>query len=61
MKITFEPAAQDELEQIFSWIAKDNPRAAAEMIARIEDKVMHLAIPGFAQMGRPASSKQPAS
>jgi toxin ParE1/3/4 len=53
MKITFEPAAQDELEHIFSWIAKDNPRAASEMIAKIEDKVMHLAIPGAAQMGRP--------
>jgi plasmid stabilization system protein ParE len=36
MKITFEPAARDDLERILAWIAKDNPRAAHEMIARID-------------------------
>ena len=45
MKVTFEPAARDELDHIFSWIANDNPRAAREMIARIEEKVMRLANP----------------
>jgi len=28
MKVTFEPAARDELERIFAWVAKDNPHAA---------------------------------
>jgi plasmid stabilization system protein ParE len=28
MKISFEPAARDELNDIFEWIAKDNPAAA---------------------------------
>jgi toxin ParE1/3/4 len=53
MKITFEPAARDDLDRIFAWIAKDNPRAALEMIARIEAKVMRLVTPGLTRMGRP--------
>ena len=53
MKVTFEPAASDELNRIFEWIAKDNPRAAAEMITRIEAKVMRLALPELTHMGRP--------
>ena len=53
MRITFEPAARDELDNIFKWIGKDNPRAAIEMIARIEKKIMRLATPGLAHMGRP--------
>ena len=53
MKVTFEPAARDELGGIFSWIANDNPRAAREMIARIEEKVMRLATPELTHMGRP--------
>jgi plasmid stabilization system protein ParE len=31
MKVTFEPAASDDLDCIFAWIAKDNPRAALNM------------------------------
>jgi plasmid stabilization system protein ParE len=53
MKVTFEPAARDELDDIFAWIAKDNPRAALEMIARIEEKVMRLANPELTHMGLP--------
>jgi toxin ParE1/3/4 len=53
MKITFEPAARDELDEIFQWIAKDNPRAARSLIARVEEKVMRLATPELAHMGRP--------
>lgn len=53
MRVTFDPAARSELDRIFAWIAKDNPRAALEMIARIEAKVMRLGAPGLANMGRP--------
>jgi toxin ParE1/3/4 len=53
MKITFEPVARDELDRIFAWIAKDNPRAALKMIARIEEKVMRLENRQLAYMGRP--------
>jgi toxin ParE1/3/4 len=53
MKVTFEPAARDELDHIFTGIAQDNPRAASEMLARIEQKVMRLAHPELTHMGRP--------
>jgi plasmid stabilization system protein ParE len=53
MRVTFDPAARDELDRIFAWIAKDNPRAASEMIARIEARVMRLEIPELTHMGRP--------
>jgi plasmid stabilization system protein ParE len=46
MKVSFEPAAREELDAVLSWIAKDNPRAAFELVERIEDKVMQLAISG---------------
>ena len=53
MRITFDPAASDELDSIFAWIAKDSPRAAFEMLARIEAKVMRLETPELTHMGRP--------
>jgi plasmid stabilization system protein ParE len=53
MKVRFEPGASDDLDRVFAWIAKDNPRAASEMIARIEAKVMQLATPELTNMGRP--------
>jgi toxin ParE1/3/4 len=52
MRVAFDPAARSELDRVFEWIAKDNPRAALEMIARIEAKVMRLGTPGLANMGR---------
>lgn len=61
MKVRFEPAASDELDRIFAWIARDNPRAALSMIARIEDKVMRLGSPELTYMGAPVSSKARAS
>jgi toxin ParE1/3/4 len=53
MRVTFNPAARDELDAIFDWIAEKSPRAARELIARIEAKVMQLELPELAQMGRP--------
>jgi toxin ParE1/3/4 len=53
MRVRFDPDASDDLDRVFAWIAKDNPRAASEMIARIESKVMRLAIPELTHMGRP--------
>ena len=52
MKITFDPRAQDDLKRIFAWIAKDSPKAARDMMARIEARIRLLAVSGFAQMGR---------
>lgn len=52
MKITFDPRARDDLDRIFAWIAKDSPKAARDMMARIEARIRLLAVSGFAQMGR---------
>ena len=53
MRIVFEPAAQDDLTAIREWISKVNPRAARALVNRIEEKVMKLASPGLADIGRP--------
>lgn len=53
MRVTFDPAAREELEDIFRWIAKDNPGAAYQLIAQIEAKVMRLEFPELTHMGRP--------
>ena len=53
MRVTFDPAARAELNDIFQWIAKDSPRAAHDLIARIEATVMRLELPELAHMGRP--------
>ena len=31
MRVTFDPAASEELDRIYAWIAKDNPRAVELM------------------------------
>lgn len=51
MRITFDSAARNDLERISAWIAGDNPRAAFEMIARIEERVYRLTTPGLSHMG----------
>jgi plasmid stabilization system protein ParE len=35
MKITFDPAAVADLDDIFAWIEKENPCTAYDVIARI--------------------------
>jgi addiction module RelE/StbE family toxin len=52
MTIAFDPAASDDLDHIFIWIAKDSPDNAHEMIARIKARIAVLATEGFAHMGR---------
>ncbi len=52
MKITFDPGARADLDDIFAWISKDNARAAFELIARIEARIGLLATPGIEHMGR---------
>jgi toxin ParE1/3/4 len=53
MRVAFDPAARDELDDIFQWIAKDSPRAAHDLIARIEAKVMRLELAELTHMRRP--------
>jgi plasmid stabilization system protein ParE len=53
MKITFDIAASNDLDRIFAWIKKDNPRAAYETIERLKARIDTLATPGLSRMGRP--------
>ena len=53
MKVTYGRRATAQMESIFSYIARDNPRAAAEVVARIEKVAASLA--DFPDLGRPSS------
>jgi toxin ParE1/3/4 len=53
MRITFDPGARADLDDIFGWISKDNEAAAYAMISRIEARIALLAAPGLEHMGRP--------
>ena len=52
MRILVRPEADDDLDGIFAWIAKDSPRAASAMIQRIRTRLDLLASTGFAELGR---------
>ena len=52
MKVIVRESAALDLEAIFSWISKDNPRAAAEMIERIRLRINRLAFAGLSHIGR---------
>jgi toxin ParE1/3/4 len=53
MRIIFDDEALDDLSGIRAWIAKDNPRAADDLIKRIFDKVENLRASELTYMGRP--------
>ena len=42
MKVRYERGALADLEEIFSYIAADNPSAAGRLVARIEEAVAHI-------------------
>src|SRR5262245_16118308 len=52
MKVVLREAAEDDLDRIYVWIYKDNPVAAADMIARIRDGISLLELDSLAHMGR---------
>ncbi len=52
MRVLIRPEADADLDSIFEWIAKDNPRAATDTIRRIRAKLDLLATAGFAEIGR---------
>jgi toxin ParE1/3/4 len=53
MKVIIHESAEDDLDRIFEWIAKDNRSAATRMVAKIRDRVNLLEIDSLAKMGRP--------
>jgi addiction module RelE/StbE family toxin len=50
MRVAYGRRALAQLDEIFSYVARDSPAAAANMAARIESLVMLLGT--FPQMGR---------
>ena len=52
MKVIVRERAEDDLDDIFQWIAKDNPRAAAGVVSRIRDRINALELDSLAHMGR---------
>ncbi len=53
MKVVVREAAVGDLDDIFDWISRDNPRAAAELVRRIRARINRLAISGLSHIGRP--------
>jgi toxin ParE1/3/4 len=43
MKLRFERGALTDLDEIFAYIAQDNPPAAARLVTRIEDVAARIA------------------
>ena len=43
MKVRYERGALADLDEIFAYIAKDNRRAAAQLVARIEQTTAQIA------------------
>jgi toxin ParE1/3/4 len=43
MKLRYERGALSDLEEIFAYIAADNPHAAARLVARIEELAERIA------------------
>jgi addiction module RelE/StbE family toxin len=52
MRIVFDRAALEDLQQIFDWISQDSPRAAERLVSRIFEKVERLSAPELCHMGR---------
>jgi toxin ParE1/3/4 len=53
MNVLIHEKAADDLDGIFTWIAKDNPRAAVDLVRRIRERIARLGAPGLAHIGRP--------
>ncbi len=53
MNLVIHPKAADDLDGIFTWIAKDNPAAALGVVRRIRQRIGRLAAPGLDHIGRP--------
>jgi toxin ParE1/3/4 len=52
MKVIVRETAASDLDDIFDWISRDNPRAAVELVRRIRARINRLAISGLSHIGR---------
>ena len=53
MRVVIRETAEDDLDRIFAWIDKDNPRAAVAMVDRIRERINLLELDALSHMGRP--------
>ena len=55
MKLVSDDQALADIQQIFAWIALDNPSSADALVNRIFDKIERLTTPELTDMGRPGA------
>jgi plasmid stabilization system protein ParE len=51
MKVVIRAKAEDDLDAIAAWIAKDNPKAAAKAVFGIRDRIAQLEHTSLANVG----------
>jgi len=52
MRVFVREEAADDLERIFAWIAKDDPRAPTEIVRRLRGRIGRLETSGLELIGR---------
>ena len=59
MRVILREAAYADLEQIFAWIAKDNPKAASKIVSEIFESIERLEIvPEIGRSGRARNTRE---
>ena len=59
MRVILREAAYADLEQIFAWIAKDNPRSASKTVSEIFESIERLEIvPEIGRHGRVRDTRE---
>lgn len=59
MRIVWTPHARSRLRGIATYVRKDNPEAAARLVATIRSRVAHLSVhPAMGRFGRSAGTRE---
>jgi len=53
MNVLIHAKAVDDLDGVFTWIARDNPGAAITLLRRLRERIDRLGAVGFSHIGRP--------
>lgn len=51
MKVIIRAKAEDDIDRIFAWIAKDNPTAATKMVVHVCERINRLKTDSLAHIG----------
>jgi plasmid stabilization system protein ParE len=57
MRVIIRRKAADDLDDIYTWISSDNPRAARDMVLRVHDRITQLEVEALTHMGVRAELK----